>query len=1221
LTEQVDGTVPLPEQPREDVPALVVGLGASAGGIGALTEFFEQVPTEAPFAYVVILHLAPDYESRLAEVLQRATPLPVAQVRDTVTLQPRHVYVIPPNRSLRAVGETLTLSDGKSSDERRAPIDIFLRTLADTYQSRGVAVILSGTGSDGAMGLKRVKEFGGLTVAQLPAEAQHADMPLHAIDTMLVDYVLPAAQIPRRILEYFRHVSSESIRRTADPPDASDDEAIREILRLLRGRTTHDFSDYKPATIRRRIARRMSLHAISRPDAYARFIKDDAAEATALMKDLLISVTNFFRDAQAFAALEQQVIPRIFEGRDAAAHVRVWSAGCATGEEAYSVAMLLAEYAAGVLAAPRIQVFATDLDDVSIRIARNGLYAEADVADVSPNRLHRFFQRESGGFRVRPELRELMLFAEHNVIKDPPFSHLDLIICRNLLIYLNRASQQRVMETFQFALRRDGYLFLGTSETADERRALFDVVDASAHIYQVRADAARPHLAIYETPRILPPPAPVPELRSAEHMPPGELHLRLLEQFGPPSLVVTDDYLVAHISDRAADYLRTPAGEPTRDVLKLVRPELRADLRSALLIASQQRGPVDVRGARLPRQDSESLVTIHVRPVLQGDRGRGYFLVLFDEERHPALEAPIQLPTRIEGESEQLHEELARVNEQLRATVERSAVQVEEAKAANEELQAMNEELRSSAEELETSKEELQSSNEELATVNQELKIKIDELAASNNDFLNLMTSTEMGAVFLDRTMRVKLSTPRAQEVFNMRPGDVGRRLSDITNRLIYDELYTDIETVLRHLQMVERQVKTQEGGSYIVRIHPYRTSDDRIEGVAVTFQDVTAREKREAHMRLGEERLRLLIDSAVDYAIFTMTDRGRVDFWNSGAERVFGYTAPEIIGEDAALLFTVEDRTAGVPQRELARATSTGRAEDERWLVRKSGERFYGSAITTRIGEGPTAGFARIARDLTAQRQAVAQLEARVEERTAQLQAEVFRQASAQQHVARLLSRLVTAQEDERARIARDLHDQFGQHITALRLALERHRETHHPHGKVDDDLERAVTLAQQVDSQVDFLAWELRPAALDDLGLIAALPRFLSEWSKYHGLQANFQSIGTLPARLSPAAETTFYRVTQEALTNVVKHGHATRVDVVLEGRRDSVSLVIEDDGVGFDPAAADKSATGIGLMGMRERATLIDATLEIESSPGKGSTIYLRLPLPSSAGEAST
>ena len=1113
MTEPLDGTAALPEPPSTDAPALVVGLGASAGGIAALTEFFAQVPADAPFAYVVILHLSPDHESKLAEVLQRATALPVAQVRDTVTLRPRHVYVIPPNRSLRAVGDTLTLSDDVGPDERRAPINIFLRTLADTYQSRAVAVILSGTGSDGSMGLKRVKELGGLTVAQLPSEAQHADMPTRAIDTMLVDYVLPAEQIPTRILDYYRHLSSEPIRRAADPTDTSDDDAIREVLRLLRARTSHDFSDYKPATIRRRIARRMSLHGFIRPAEYARFIKDDPIEATALMKDLLISVTNFFRDAPAFAALEQEVIPRLFQGRDATAHVRVWSAGCATGEEAYSVAMLLAEHATALIAAPRIQVFATDLDDTSIRLARDGLYAEADVADVSPNRLQRFFQRESGGFRVRRELRELVLFAEHNVIKDPPFSHLDLILCRNLLIYLNRASQQRVMETFQFALRRDGYLFLGNSESADERQELFDVVDAAAHIYQVRPDAVRPHLTVYETSRSTPVPTPIPESPPAGHIAPAELHLRLLEQFGPPSMVVTDDHLVVHISDRAAEYLRTPAGEPTRDVLKLVRPELRADLRSALLVASQQRGAVDVHGARLRRDDGESLVTIHVKPVFrEGERARGYYVVLFDEERNVTPEPAIVLPTRIEGESDLLNEELARVNEQLRTTVERSAVQVEEAKAANEELQAMNEELRSSAEELETSKEELQSSNEELATVNQELKIKIDELAAANNDFLNLMASTEMAAVFLDRTMRVKLSTPRAQEVFNLRPADAGRRLSDITNRLLYEGLYADIETVLRDLQMIERQVETREGGAYVVRIHPYRTADDRIEGVALTFQDVTEHTRVKAQMRLGEERLQQ-------------------------------------------------------------------------------------------------------------QQQVLSQIDARVDERTAQLQAEVSRQSSAQQHVTRLLSRLVTAQEDERARIARDLHDQLGQHLTALRLALERHREARHSGGRADDDLERAVTLAQQVDSQVDFLAWELRPAALDDLGLTAALPRFLAEWSAYHGLQANFQATGSLPARLSPAAETTFYRVTQEALTNVVKHAHATRVDVVLEGGRDSVSLVIEDDGVGFEPAAADKSATGIGLIGMRERATLIDATLQIESSPGKGTTIYLRLPVPFTVGDAST
>ncbi len=1213
--EQLDGSVALPDPPAGESPALVVGLGASAGGISALQEFFEHVPLDAPFAYVVILHLSPDYESKLADVLQRSTRLPVAQVRDTLTVKAAHVYVIPPNHSLRAVGETLTVSERAGFDERKAPIDIFLRTLADTYQSRAVAVVLSGTGTDGSSGLKRVKERGGLTVAQLPGESQHAEMPTQAIETTLVDYVLPASHMPRRIQEYYRQVSSEPIRRAADPADTSDEDAVRDILRLLLARTTHDFSDYKPATVRRRIARRMSLHNIERPAEYVWFVRDDPHEATALMKDLLISVTNFFRDPQAFTALEQNVIPRIISGRAGSEHVRVWSAGCATGEEAYSVAMLLAEHTAGILAAPRVQIFATDLDETSLRIARDGLYSNGDVADVAPERLQRFFQRESGGFRVRHELRETILFAHHNVISDPPFSHLDLIVCRNMLIYLNRASQQRVMETFQFALRRDGYLFLGLSETADERSELFELIDAGAHIYQVRMAAVRRQLArggMDAVPQLSA--NPVPGARPTEHVPPVNLHLRLLEQFAPPSIVVTDDHLVVHISDTAAAFLRTPAGEPTRDVLKLIRPELRADLRSALLIASQQKGPVDVRGARVARDGSDSLITIHIKPVLgEGTLPRGYFLILFEQDSQRAEEPPIQLPTQIEGEADQLHEELARVNEQLRVTVERSAVQVEEARAANEELQATNEELRSSAEELETSKEELQSSNEELATVNQELKIKIDELATANNDFINLITSTEMGAIFLDRAMRVKLSTPRAQEVFNLRPGDVGRRLSDITNRLVYDRLYEDIETVLRHLQTIERQVETKAGSSYLIRIHPYRTADDRIEGVALTFQDVTGRARAEEHLRVGEERFRLLIESAVDYAIFTMDRHGHVDFWNSGAERVFGYTAKEIIGGSAAVLFTPEDRAAGVFEQELSRAAETGRAEDERWHVRKTGERFYCSGVTTRIGDANRTGFAKIARDLTSQRRsemelqsAHSQLEDRVTQRTAELRAEVTSRAVAQDHAITLLRRLVTAQEDERARIARDLHDQLGQQLTALRLALERYRDAP---GEGRDDLERAMTIAQQVDSQVDFLAWELRPAVLDDLGLAAALPRFLTEWSAYQGITANFHTAGDVPARLAPDAETTFYRVTQETLNNVVKHAHATRVDVVLERQHDTVTLVIEDDGLGFEPAAADKAPTGIGLVGMRERAASIGATLQIESAPGKGTTVYLR------------
>ena len=1229
MTDQPDSLAP-PEPASPGTPQLVVGIGASAGGIAALTQFFQHAPADGGVAYVVILHLSPDHESKLAEVLQRATDLPVTQVRDTVPLQHKHVYVIPPNRSLRAVGDTLTVSAETRVEERRAPIDIFFRTLADVYQSRAVGVVLSGTGADGSTGIKRIKELGGLTVAQEPREAEYAEMPTHAIATTLVDCVLPAREIPQRILDYCHHLTSPPVRRAADPTDTAEEDAVRDILRQLRARTSQDFSDYKPATIRRRIARRMSLHELNGLTDYARYLKEHQEEATALMNDLLISVTNFFRDAAAWATLEQAVIPQLFRDRDATDHVRVWSAGCATGEEAYSVAMLLAEHAAGLLAVPRIQVFATDLDEAAIHVARHGLYTEADIAEVSPARLQRFFHRENSGYRVRRELRELILFAHHNVIKDPPFSHLDLIVCRNLLIYLNRNSQQRVLETFQFALHRDGYLFVGGSETADERQELFESIDKTSHIYQVRAGTVRPHLATFDVPRPQPIQAPPPSQLashhiahdhiSSGHVAPGDLHLRLLEQFAAPSIVVTDGHMVVHTSEGAAAFLRVPGGEPTRDVLKLVRPELRADVRTALLVAAQQGNPVAVSGVRLPRDGSEVVVTVRVRPVPRaGTSGAGYFLVLFEEDQaRPKEDPPTELRTQDDAVNEQLHDELARVNDQLRVTLERSAVQVEEVKAANEELQAMNEELRSSTEELETSTEELQSTNEELATVNQELKIKIDELAAINNDFQNLITSTEMGAIFIDRGLRVKLWTPRAQDVFNLRSGDVGRRLSDITHGLTYEGLYDDIGSVIRDLQTIEREMQTRDGDWYAVRLHPYRTSDDRIEGVAITFQDINARKQAQVDERAAVERLRLLIDSAVDYAIFTINHDGRIDSWNAGAERIFGYTADEAVGVDADVLFTVEDRAAQVLQQELAQAARTGRAENERWYLRKTGERFFGSGVTTRLGENARSeGFVKIARDLTERRKSVealdqvrAELEDRVGERTAELQAEVTRRGGAQEQVMSLLRKLVTAQEDQRGRIARDLHDHLGQQMTALRLALERHREGLTADGDVH--LDRALALARQVDDAVDFLAWELRPAALDDLGLVAALPRFLDEWSTYHGIAAKFQMTGTLPARLSADAEITFYRITQEALNNVVKHAHATRVDVVLEARGDSVLLIIEDDGVGFDPATADGKPTGIGLVGMRERSALIGGTLQVESAPGKGTTIYLRYPL---------
>jgi len=960
----------------------------------------------------------------------------------------------------------------------------------------------------------------------------------------------------------------------------------------------------------------MSLRNTPDIGAYARLIRQEPDEAVTLMKELLISVTNFFRDPAAWRALDEQVIPGLFARDRREEEIRVWVPGCATGEEAYSLGILLLEHAS-VRPERSLQVFATDLDIQAIAKAREGRYTEAEVADVSEERLQRFFVRDAGGFRIRRELRELMLFAHHDVIKDPPFSHLDLVTCRNLLIYLDHAIQARVLETFHFALRQGGCLFLGSSETPDAASGLFVPLDVPAHLYQARDAASRvaPPASRLPTlkPWLEPPPSPS---RLTDRMAPADLHQRLLEEFAPPSVIVSDEHHVVHVSERAGRYMQIRGGELARDLLLLVLPELRPDLRIALYRAEKERTAVDVRGISVAIDGESRRVDLSVRPVLrESDPARGFFVVMFRESDPPfaSAEPPVTLTSPAEAGTQQLDEELARVKSQLRTTIEQYEVQVEEAKASNEELQAMNEELRSAAEELETSKEELQSVNEELTTVNQELKIKIEELGSTNNDFQNYINATDVGTIFLDHMLRVKFSTPRARSVFNLQETDIGRPLSDFTTRLLYDTLGGDIQAVLDRLITVEREVESDDGRWHLVRVLPYRTRENRIDGVVVTLLDITERRAAEVRVRESEERMRALIDGALDYAIFTMREDGVIDSWNSGAERMFGYAADEIVGSHVEILFTPEDRVAGVPQKEIADARQTGRAADERVHVRKDGTRFYCSGVTRLVG-AKRRQLAKIARDLTGERRAADNLqrlndalETRVHERTADLERAIVEQESAKRTVTELLRRLVDAQEDERRRIARDLHDHLGQQVTALRLALERIEKP--SANQTDRGVSQALEMTQEIGRTVDFLAWELRPAALDELGLGAALPRFVAEWSSHTGVRGEFRNNGFEAGQLPHDADVAFYRIVQEALNNVAKHAHASRVDILLTARDGQVVLVVEDDGVGFDPSDETAGGGGFGLAGMRERAALVDATVQIESAPGRGTAIFIR------------
>src|SRR5262245_44406586 len=728
-----------PDHPRE-TPArkmTVVGIGASAGGLDALKQFFGIVPADTGLAFVVVVHLAPQRESHLAELLQPRAKIPVRQVADSAHLEPNHVYVIPPGRNLSAVDTHLRVTPMEPDRLARAPVDHFLRTLAETRDGSSIAVILSGTGTDGAEGVRHIREAGGLVLVQDPTEAEYDGMPRSAINSGVVDVVSRVADMPRHIASF---VGTKPQVPTADEerPRGDGTDLMQQILTAVRVRTGQDFSRYKRSTVGRRVMRRMQVAGVQTLDQYLELTREkNGREAAALLDDLLINVTSFFRDATVFRTLERDVVPRLFEGKGAADKVRVWSVGCATGEEAYSIGMLLLEEAARRPKGPQVQVFASDLHERSLRYAREGLYPAAIANDVPRERLDRFFRDQEGGYRITKSLRDIVVFAAHNLLQDPPFSRLDLIICRNVLIYLQADAQREVVDLFHYALNAGGFLLLGTAETL-ERSDLFRLERKDSHLYR-RRSARRRELRL-PAPPPPPPPAPGPrpgagpgsgpskpaaETRSDEAQAFDTLHLRMLERYSAPSLLMDRESTVVHLSEGAGTYLLHPSGSPTMNVFKLLREELRVELRATLLAARERRVEVRSRPVPLGIDGSQRDVVLRVSPAGEGEL-EGLILVVFDEveptPQGPATEAQADASVR------ELESELDVTRNRLQTIMEEFETSQEEMRASNEELQSANEELRSTMEELETSREELQSINEELQTLNQENRHKVEEM-------------------------------------------------------------------------------------------------------------------------------------------------------------------------------------------------------------------------------------------------------------------------------------------------------------------------------------------------------------------------------------------------------------------------------------------------------------------------------------------------------------
>ena len=869
-----------------------MGIGASAGGVEALRQFFGHLPPEATaadggMAFVVILHLAPDVESNLSDILQHETALRVVRAEDGAAVTGGTVYVISPGQHLTIQDGHLRVEDGGGGHDG-ASVDRFFRSLAADQGTNAVGVVLSGSGGDGSLGLRAIKEAGGVTMVHAPDDAQYQGMPASALATGLVDLSLPAGELAEKLAAYRDHAG---VIQLPDSDEALEDDergTLATIFRHLYQTTGLDFSNYKRSTVLRRLERRLQLNGAETLDDYSELLRESTGEVHSLQKDLLISVTSFFRDPEAFAALEETVVPALFEDKGAADQVRVWVPGCATGEEAYSIAMLLVEHVEQMGAsAPGIQVFATDVDEEALAFGRNGLYPKAIMEDVAPDRLTRFFQADGEFYQINHGLRDCVLFADHNLLEDPPFSNLDLISCRNLLIYLNQKLQRHAYRLIHYGLREKGYLFLGRSEALGQADHMFETVDSSNNILQARdrpagesprapissilrrknrtqgggsaqAEESETDAPIRRVPGPFSPssrPSPGFDLEPDTESTAKALHQRVMME-EVASVLVNADKKILHLSGAADRYLRFEEGAPTNDFLSCVPETLRGRLRSALHQALEEGTPVYRTGMTLEIEGAPRRLSVAVRPI--EENGARYAHVRFEDlavtDSGPSEDGD---PDREGAEVAQVRAELRETREQLQTTTEEYEAATEEMETANEELLSMNEELQSKNEELETSKEELQSVNEELKATNEELKAKVEELRQSKGAIENLVAATEIATLFLDRDFCIQRFTPEAATLFDLREADLGRPLTDVTRGFDQEDLLEEAQRAFREGESVEREVRRGSDEWFLAKLRPYHTVDGAVTGVVLTLVDITRRRQLEREIVNTTEKVR----------------------------------------------------------------------------------------------------------------------------------------------------------------------------------------------------------------------------------------------------------------------------------------------------------------------------------------------------------------------------
>ena len=891
----------------------IVGMGASAGGLEALEAFFTHMPPDKNIAFVIIQHLSPKHKSIMGALLSKCTQMDVLNMEDGMKVEPNRIYLNPPDKNVVIMNGTLQLMDPVRTAGINLPIDYFFKSMSEDLGEKAICIILSGTATDGTLGLRAVKGEGGMAMVQDLDSAKYDGMPRSAIATGLVDFILPVEKIPHALLKYISapYISVSERVKPDDDPFANH---IRKIFILIRAATGHDLSQYKQTTLRRRIERRMAVHQIHQISDYVKYLQKTPAEVDVLFKDMLIGVTSFFRDPEAFQILEEQIMPALLKNRPPDAAIRIWTVGCSTGEEAYSLAILLSEAMGKMKHHLNIQIFASDIDPEAIDRARSGVYPDSIAADVSEERLRQYFIKEDNTFQVKKQVREMIVFAVHNMAKDPPFSKIDLLSCRNLLIYMDGGLQKKVLPLCHYALNPQGILFLGPSESIGEFTNLFQPVSRKWKVFSRKEFFTEkaldyPGMPFYHGPRL-------EAVDEKSHPVALDLHQMaermILDHFSPAGVLVNDKYEIINFMGKTDKYLETPTGKASFNILKMAREGLKVKLGTALHNAARQKKATTYEALRIQYNGGFRIIDLTVSPLTETNLKENFMLVMF-EDKTPPQKPDSKKRTKISKDDADprvvsLEEELQSTKEHLQTTIEELETSNEELKSTNEELQSVNEELQSTNEELETSKEELQSTNEELITVNTELQNKVDELSEANNDINNLLAATDIGTIFLDTQLCIKRYTPAMTKIFNLISTDVDRPISDITAKIDHSDLAKDAEQVLDTLAQKEAEIQTKDGAWYAMRIAPYRTMENVIDGVVITFVEISSLKESEglkkalkeqklrdeALLRESEERFRAVFEQTSESIVLIDAKTGALIEFNERTHKDLGYAHEE---------------------------------------------------------------------------------------------------------------------------------------------------------------------------------------------------------------------------------------------------------------------------------------------------------------------------------------